>query len=599
VILLVAALAWVFHAYLEGLWLDLSTPIRSQLVALAALALLWIIYRGATKDWRLGPLAEGADGRISTSKFQWLLWTVVTLYAYALFMAARAVQGHIDVPLDISPPLLYAMGLTATTMAAAKGITVAYVRGGQIDKGDPRQIPVKSTWDQLFKDDSGIQDLSKTQMLAWTFIALGTYVARLLNTDLGCAPCPELPKIEPVLLGLMGLGQAGYLAKKLASLDTNVVPLQLSGVEPAGGPPGTTIKIAGTSFGTAQGASKITIEKEPFNGIPLSWKDTEIAFKLPVRQPNGQPWPRQIRLAVVVDGNRSLNALPFVVIAPSTRPTGSGGAPPARATAVSPVGPPAEYRAFVPFDSDPEAFLQSNLGPYTFRSKTQNFEVYYDSRLGNLGVTLADGLLESCETDYNTIAGYFGIEPGDLPFRIHIDPGGFRAYHKYCATTDVHCCVTQTTTVNGVCMLVVAEVVEVFSDAQAGGWDCGNSNGEGLSRVLAADIYPEELNGYASADRWLNSDRQDFVNNTYDSDEEPVPIGCATLFLNWLRHDLGYTWKEIVGAGAPTLGETYAQLKNRTEDGSDGWKHFRERVDGIFPPGTEAQLSNDNPFLNG
>ena len=39
---------------------------------------------------------------------------------------------------------------------------------------------------------------------------------------------------------------------------------------------------------------------------------------------------------------------------------------------------------------------------------------------------------------------------------------------------------------------------------------------------------------------WLDSDRPDFVSRTDPSDNNFVSTGCATLFLNYLRHQLGF-----------------------------------------------------------
>lgn len=84
-------------------------------------------------------------------------------------------------------------------------------------------------------------------------------------------------------------------------------------------------------------------------------------------------------------------------------------------------------------------------------------------------------------------------------------------------------------------MLTVAEADEVMMAARGTGWNCGASHGEGLSRVLATERYPAELNGYASAANWLDGGRPDWVNNTESTDRDYVSIGCSTLFLNFPR----------------------------------------------------------------
>jgi hypothetical protein len=129
--------------------------------------------------------------------------------------------------------------------------------------------------------------------------------------------------------------------------------------------------------------------------------------------------------------------------------------------------------------------LAADGGPYTQRGSTQHFNVYYEDSLGTNGPTLADAVLASCENDYTSLQDYFGgITPGGLPFSIYVVSGNFGAYHASCAATECHCAVFAGTDANLVRMLVVAEEDEVFMANQNVGWDCGASNGEGLSRVL-------------------------------------------------------------------------------------------------------------------
>jgi hypothetical protein len=141
--------------------------------------------------------------------------------------------------------------------------------------------------------------------------------------------------------------------------------------------------------------------------------------------------------------------------------------------------------------------------------------------------------------------------------------------------------------------LIVAEEVEVFSAVQAAGWDCGASNGEGLSRVLATLLYRAEIVGFASAASWLDtSDRPDFVTTNDPTDRNYVSIGCAVSFLNWLNTALGYTWAKVVQSGGPTLGKTYTTLTGRT----DAYAAFRKAVDAKYPVGRASGVTTDNPF---
>ena len=232
------------------------------------------------------------------------------------------------------------------------------------------------------------------------------------------------------------------------------------------------------------------------------------------------------------------------------------------------------------------------ITPANLQGKTTHFEVYVDPALAVDGVHDAEGVLAKCETDYATVSGYFG---GSAPtgFRVVLfaNPGG--AYHFGCGATDLFCDArTAPADADLSEFLNVAEFVEVFEAVQAGGWDCGKSNGEGLSRVLATDAYPAELDGFATARAWLDSPRKNFVDHTFGSDTDPTANGCSVLFLNWLRFQLDHSWAQIVGAAAPTLAETYAKLTGKT----DGLKQFETLLNARFPKGQPSGLMTDNPF---
>lgn len=232
------------------------------------------------------------------------------------------------------------------------------------------------------------------------------------------------------------------------------------------------------------------------------------------------------------------------------------------------------------------------IAPANLQGKTAHFEVYLDPGLGSDGVQDARGVLAKCEADYATVSGYFGGIAGG-PFRVVLfaNPGG--AYHFGCGATDLFCD-ARTAPADGDLseFLNIAEFVEVFEAVQAGGWDCGKSNGEGLSRVLATDAYPRELGGFATAGAWLDSPRQNFVDNTLASDTDSAANGCSVLFLNWLRFQLDYSWAQIVGAAAPTLGETYTKLTGM----NDGFTQFETLLNAHFPKGRPSGLTTDNPF---
>jgi len=235
-------------------------------------------------------------------------------------------------------------------------------------------------------------------------------------------------------------------------------------------------------------------------------------------------------------------------------------------------------------------------GPYVQRGSTQNFVVSYEGSLGADGQTFADAVLAVCEQDYTFLQGVFGnISIQGLPFQVYLRQGDSNnggAYHYSCDATALYCFITPGEPTELASMLVVAEEDEVFMANQNVGWNCGYSNGEGLSRVLATELHPSALNGFASAASWLDSNRPDWVDNTEQTDTDYVSIGCSTLFLNYLRYQLGMNWSNIVQAGGDTLAQTYSNLTGS----SDGFSPFATLLRSRFPQGTPSGLQNDNPF---
>ena len=174
------------------------------------------------------------------------------------------------------------------------------------------------------------------------------------------------------------------------------------------------------------------------------------------------------------------------------------------------------------------------------------------------GPLIADAVIAKCEQDYAALKSWFGgIDPAGVPpsgnfkslslpliqaVTVVVGPinwgcsaATLYADAKWIPALDVE--YTQ--------LLVVAEEVEVFEAAQGKGWNCGGSNGEGVSRVLAEALHPSGIVSWMySALTWLNSpSRPDYVSVTYPTDRNYVSTGCAVLYLYYLRYQLDFTWE--------------------------------------------------------
>jgi hypothetical protein len=232
--------------------------------------------------------------------------------------------------------------------------------------------------------------------------------------------------------------------------------------------------------------------------------------------------------------------------------------------------------------------------------QTAHFRVSVDSGLGHTGTAIANSLLQTCEQDFLTLQGYFGgITPASMPFHLIVTSGNQGASHATCSATALSIG-AHSGSEPFMRSLVIAEEDEVFEKDFGHGWNCGFSNGEGLSRVLANDMVPGvEPAGFVSPPVWLDgpSDisgvlREDWVSKTDETDTNYFSIGCSVLFLNWMRFQLNFTWKQIIAAGAATLAHTYKNLTGK----NDGWATFKALIDAKFPPGRHSGVTKDNPF---
>lgn len=236
-------------------------------------------------------------------------------------------------------------------------------------------------------------------------------------------------------------------------------------------------------------------------------------------------------------------------------------------------------------------------GGETLRGSTTHFRVFFANSLGTVGATLADGVLAKCEQDFAQLQGFFGgLTPGGMPFTVHIQPGSNGASHASCSATDLFCDSFNGNDTVLERMLVMAEADEVMMAAQNKGWNCGFSNGEALSRVLANAITGEN---FATANSWLNSPRANFVRQNDQTDQNAVSTGCGALFINYLqsqgsfqRVNLNHSLAQITQAGGPTLEHTFMNL--------GGFEYcfepFKLLLEIHFPSGQSAHINGDNPF---
>jgi hypothetical protein len=258
------------------------------------LIIIFFIISRKTLDWKtpefISKIWTGYDGATSSSKFQFFLWTLVVLYAY-IVIVVDAYYNHSNVQLGISIPqnLILVMGLSATTMLAAKGITSNYADTEKVDKSETGK-------GGLFLDDSGYPDLAKIQLMSWTFIGVGIFLLKTLSGIIGSTEAlMAVPDIDGTLVALMGIGEGAYIGKKIITKDdksaqgpnqSNTGAPTLDQITPNKGRLVDQITVTGPIFGVDADKYSITIDgkkvqfKKDQGKDIVKWENGKVTFKL-------------------------------------------------------------------------------------------------------------------------------------------------------------------------------------------------------------------------------------------------------------------------------------------------------------------------------
>jgi hypothetical protein len=190
-----------------------------------------------------GALVDPKKGRMSLSRLQLLLWTVLILAAFLTAFLVN-VASDSDDPLTIAIPseLLLAMGLSITSLVGT-GVVLNH-KLNQTSGGAPEQVKetlaarnvdidddstgVLKTKHALFRDvfegdtpDSATYlDLGKIQLFYITValvLGYGIALADMFAAVDAKTVITELPSIDAAFVALLGLSHAGYLTTKAAA----------------------------------------------------------------------------------------------------------------------------------------------------------------------------------------------------------------------------------------------------------------------------------------------------------------------------------------------------------------------------------------------
>jgi hypothetical protein len=233
--------------------------------------------------------------------------------------------------------------------------------------------------------------------------------------------------------------------------------------------------------------------------------------------------------------------------------------------------------------------------PVTQVGTAGNITVDYDPSLGTAGSSLASELLQNVVAPYDDMQTFFGIAGGRTTVIIAplsgANDGSGGAYHYGCDFTSGGVLYLDATFANKTVDplklevgLYVAELSESFMGIK-GGWNCGYSNGEGLSRFCAEQETPAgTLDAFTTGPAWAQAGFPDWVTKTESTDQDSVSTGCAIVYIYWMR-SLGFSIPKIVQAAGATLSANYKTLTGKSSAYQDLLSAVRA-----------TQVTSDNPF---
>ncbi len=202
-------------------------------VFLVALVYFLLSFKGdhIVKDRRYRLRAMFLDKQTNTyslSILQFHMWTAATLFGYSYYALSKLFVQHGGVIADVpgGVPGIVGVGIGAGTAVAAQLIQSVNPKGAGEEAPSPSDLVTSG----------GAIAPDRVQMLVWTFVAVGMFVAAVLALE--PATIKGLPEIPSTLMQLMGLSSLGYLGGKFARkpgpniLELSIIPATAL---PAGG----------------------------------------------------------------------------------------------------------------------------------------------------------------------------------------------------------------------------------------------------------------------------------------------------------------------------------------------------------------------------
>jgi hypothetical protein len=205
-------------------------------IVIVALMLMFLVIVGAGITGRPQGLLIDERNKMSLSRLQLVLWTLVILSGL-LTAALSNIGRHSGDPLNIMVPtqVWVLMGISTTSLIGSPLLKSNKMAGRQIEtRGDVHDAAVADLFRGEETSNFNVLDLAKVQMFFFTLALVLAYAVELGGQFANSTGLISmLPDIHPSMTTLLGISHAGYLANKAIPRNSPPQPTD-SPDQPAG-----------------------------------------------------------------------------------------------------------------------------------------------------------------------------------------------------------------------------------------------------------------------------------------------------------------------------------------------------------------------------
>lgn len=204
------------------------SQVNSWIAVMGLILACFLITADGTTGRAIGVLIDDRN-KVSLSRFQMVIWTMLIMSAIAVIFVWRATDNAAtSTAITLDPQLIALMGISTTSLVGSPfikkrqgGVKLTVLnaaggaRAGELVHNDDFS---HASWADMFmgekSDDHTILDLGKVQMFLFTILLVVTYGYAIYELLAQPTVPDTLPDVGDMMVALLGISHGGYLINK-------------------------------------------------------------------------------------------------------------------------------------------------------------------------------------------------------------------------------------------------------------------------------------------------------------------------------------------------------------------------------------------------